>query len=472
MRRTIVTRNNKIVIALSGGVDSSVAAALLMQQQQSQQPQQLTALHMSNWDTADDDSIRTCTSEQDWQDARNLAQHLKLDIHRVSCLQSDYWVSVFEPFIQNLHQHGIMGNPDIACNTHVKFGALQNYIRKRYGTSAPQKEDVKLATGHYARLWHNRLQTVPACVEHAVQLTNDYETIDWLRHWGSSDTPLLLAAADTSKDQSYFLSGCHAASLGNVLFPLGDYFKNNNPNDEVNQQPTVRQLAHDWNLPAATKRESMGICFVGKRRTGFASFVQDYLPAPPTKRLQFVDIDHQTILHRTDEPMHHVLYTIGQGAKLSGLSEKYFIVDHNHHLYSHDSYDIFHTVTVCAGTHHPALYSDSFTVQSVHWMGGWPPPSSGSPSAAAAAATRIRAQCRTRHLQPLVDCTIEWTTSATSSSTAVAVYLDQPLRGLTIGQQAVFYTLSGTVCLGGGPIATRGPSYHEQNKQVESNILL
>ena len=369
---TVSSSTKKVVIALSGGVDSSVAAALVVEQYRKEE---VAALHMSNWDTVEDDSVSSCTSEKDFRDALSVANHLKIPLSRVTSLQSDYWCSVFEPYIEHLAK-GIMGNPDIACNTHVKFGALWSHIQQKYG------KDAQLATGHYARLWHrNNKNDIPDCVQE--QAADAFQTLDWLRRWGGSDNldPLLLAATDRTKDQSYFLSGCHAASLRNVLFPLGEYRKNKPPSDSnnndgnshnMNNLPTVRQLAGDWQLPSATKRDSMGICFVGKRKAGFASFVQDYLP-PPQKKLQFVDIDTNQVLHRTNEPAHHVLYTIGQGATLGGLATKYFVVD-NHHHHFHDNSGIdnndkeFHTITVCAGTHHPALYSDSLTLQSVHWM--------------------------------------------------------------------------------------------------------
>jgi len=461
----VSSSTKKVVVALSGGVDSSVAAALIVEQYKKAE---VAALHMSNWDTLEDDSVSSCTSEKDFRDALLVANHLKIPLNRVTSLQSDYWCSVFEPYIERLAK-GITGNPDIACNTHVKFGALWPHIQQKYG------RDAQLATGHYARLWHRNKNAneIPDCVQEQAEAAAAFQTLDWLRRWGGSDglDPLLLAANDRTKDQSYFLSGCHAASLRHVLFPLGEYCKNNKPpsdieNNNVNNLPTVRQLAGDWQLPSATKRDSMGICFVGKRKAGFASFVQDYLP-PPQKKLQFVDIDTNQVLHRTHEPAHHVLYTTGQGAKLAGLATKYFVVDNDHHHhYHHDNSSIdnndndFHTITVCAGTHHPALYSDSLTLQSVHWMSG----GGSEPPLPLRLYRRLRAQCRTRHLQPLVDCTLELLDD--DSSSTVRVILDAPLRAITVGQHAVFYCLNGLVCLGGGPIANRGASYLEQGKTL------
>ena len=150
-----------VVVALSGGVDSAVAAALLKKEQQQQQQQSssvdsaksamnLVGIHMSNWNSAshDDDSLTACSSEADWQDALRTAQHLDVPVTRVTQFESDYWCHVFEPYVRVLADTGATGNPDVACNTRVKFGALLQHCQRTYGP------DTKLATGHYARLWH------------------------------------------------------------------------------------------------------------------------------------------------------------------------------------------------------------------------------------------------------------------------------------------------------------------------------
>jgi tRNA U34 2-thiouridine synthase MnmA/TrmU len=471
----VTTTKTVVVVALSGGVDSGVAAALL-QQQYSQHV--VTGIHMSNWNavTHDDDSVTACSSETDWNDAAATAQHLNLPVTRVTRFESDYWCHVFEPYIQQLYTTGAMGNPDIACNTHVKFGALLSYCLQTYGGC--NNNTTKLATGHYARLWHRMNTTdteqhettilcngktvirVPACVEESCTTTGvdaAVADLDWLRQWGNdSTTPLLLAAADPSKDQSYFLSGCSASSFRHVLFPLGEIYKTTTTGhggDDDGLIPTVRELAANLQLPVAHKRESMGICFVGKRQAGFRSFVADYLPVA-TQKLQFRDVDTGVIVHQGDAPAHAVLYTPGQGAKLSGSPQKYFVVD-NHWKDRHrrsDNNTEYHTVSICAGTHHPALYSDSLYLSRVHWLSDTPP-------IPLLQTKRIRLQCRIRHLQPLVDCTI-WQ----HEDGGVQVHFDTAVRGITRGQTAVFYI--GLVCLGGGPIAASGPTYFEQGRQL------
>lgn len=479
--------SSTIVVALSGGVDSGVAAALLLQQDQNYAAT-ITGVHMSNWNTAshDDDSLSACSSEADWNDAERTAKHLQMPIARLTHLESDYWCHVFEPYIQQLVTTGAMGNPDVACNTHVKFGALLHYCLQRYGPHT-----TKLATGHYARLWHRQQQpqgsirvrngraipTVPACLEEDV-VSMDH--VDWLQCWGSesSFSPLLMAAADPSKDQSYFLAGCSISAFRHVLFPLGDLYKttaaasgdtHGGSATTATATTTVRDLATRWQLPVAQKRESMGICFVGKRRLGFRSFAANYLPVP-THKLQFRDVDTGTIVHCTDAPAHAVLYTTGQGAKLSGHPQKYFVVDNHwkdHRSSSNGMNEEYQTVSVCAGTHHPALYSDSLSLTSVRWLGDGPPTpllQSGS----------MRAQCRIRHLQPLVDCTVttvpqqQQPFANINSGGVLQVHFDTPMRGIAPGQMAVLYF--GLVCLGGGPIATKGATYFELGKRLPESL--
>jgi tRNA U34 2-thiouridine synthase MnmA/TrmU len=466
----------RVVLALSGGVDSAVAAALLQETYGSSNNSDigsavLQTVHMSNWNsnTQDDDSIASCTSEQDWKDATAVAEHLRLNLTRQH-FEREYWNQVFEPYVNDILR-GTMGNPDIGCNVHVKFGALREFVRRRYGRHRPQSgahtpggTEPLLATGHYARLWHrNRADSaMPLYVEEA--LATHHDEADWVLRWGwdqppsphyshhnhqyQTPPPLLLAAADPSKDQSYFLSACAGYQLSNVLFPLGEYYKKENPSNDG--KPTVRQLAKDYNLPNANKRESMGICFVGKRQSGFGDFLHEYLPHP-LRPLQFVDVETGAVLPApTPKNAHAVLYTIGQGAKISGASEKYFVVD----------LDVAQNrVLVCAGTHHPALYADSLVLETVYWTAGEMPGPLQKRG-------RLRLQCRIRHLQPLIDCELR-----VESDGSLTVYFDKAVRGITPGQTAAFYALDGLLCLGGGPIERRRASYWEQGRELHNDVL-
>ena len=188
-----------------------------------------------------------------------------------------------------------------------------------------------IATGHYARLWHRPntrginhdhhdhqddefLSSPMVCVQESLADTPEEE---WIYNWGRSSTdshgmnPLLLSGADGRKDQSYFLCGVKGDAFSNVLFPLGDLIKDKSTstsihtdhevdptrtdipvgnNDDVNLNTmSVREIASLSGLPTASKKDSMGICFIGKRK--FPAFISEYLPPNESLTRNFIDID-------------------------------------------------------------------------------------------------------------------------------------------------------------------------------------
>jgi tRNA U34 2-thiouridine synthase MnmA/TrmU len=426
-----MTTRRKIAIAMSGGVDSSVAAYLLKQQYPHDH---IMALHMNNWNVQDEEEAPTTGClEQDRKDAEAVCRHLSLPPLHSASFAAEYWTGVFEPFVEGIAQHNAMPNPDVGCNAIVKFGAMKDYAHKTLGADM-------IATGHYARLWDRlQLDANDSGEEHGLLL----EDHDWLHTWGDKEDPLLLAGVDKTKDQSYFLAGVQGRSFRNVLFPLGDLNKSGTAAACSNTATTttVRQLAEEAQLPNATKRDSMGICFVGKR--DFGSFISQYLPALPPPG-NFIDVETGAIVGQHGSSLH---YTIGQGAKISGAAQKWFVVDHVNDC----------DVLVCAGTHHPALYSEDMRVHDMIWIGGEIP-------APLRETGRLRLDCRTRHLQPLVSCEIRFT----SDGGPYRIHFDQPIRAITPGQMAVFYI--GDVCLGGGAIVERGPSHHERGLDLPSTL--
>jgi tRNA-specific 2-thiouridylase len=213
------TRDQRVIVALSGGVDSAVAALLLRQQ-----GLEVHGLFMSNWD--EDDAY--CTGARDYQDARAVARELGIVLHRVSFARQ-YRARVFQSFIADIAA-GRTPNPDVLCNREIKFGVCREYARRLGG--------AWLATGHYARLD------------------------------ADADGPALLKARDAAKDQTYFLHGVARAQLQAVLFPLGELTKEE-----------VRERARQAGLPVCDKPDSTGICFIGERP--FAEFLRTYLPEQP-----------------------------------------------------------------------------------------------------------------------------------------------------------------------------------------------
>lgn len=316
-------------------------------------------------------------------------------------------------------------NPDILCNREIKFKAFLEYADK-IGADL-------VATGHYASL---------------------------RRESEGAAAPQLFAARDDTKDQSYFLSNVAGRAFSKVLFPLGELRKSE-----------VRQIALDEGLCTAEKKDSVGICFIGKR--DFGDFIHQYIPRQ-TGAFHTVD---GARMHAHDG---FTAYTIGQGARIQGMSEKWFVVGKR---------KADHGVVIAPGTRHPALFTDSLfaSAGAFNWISGALPQElleTGS----------LRCRYRVRYRQELGDCTLslvsaqeardgassltDWevpsdsdtvATDADACKTFLRVNFDQPQRGVTPQQALVLYRSDG-LCYGGGPIAVAGKSYHEQGKVLAADV--
>ena len=202
----------KVCIGLSGGVDSSVAALLLKQQ-----GYDVFALFMQNWHDASTTLHGDCEWEEDRFVAELVARKIGIPFYFVD-LSKEYRQRVVD-YMFDEYEKGRTPNPDVLCNREIKFDAFLK-CAKKLGADY-------VATGHYCRK----------------------ETID------GPEGPVhrILAGADPNKDQSYFLCQLTQEQLSQAMFPIGDIIK-----------PEVRRLAHEADLPSADKKDSQGICFVGK----------------------------------------------------------------------------------------------------------------------------------------------------------------------------------------------------------------
>jgi tRNA-specific 2-thiouridylase len=205
---------SKIVfLGMSGGVDSSVSAYLLQQQ-----GYKVVGVFMKNWsgrlETGRGVFDFPCSSQSDYEDARQVAGHLGISIYTFD-FEAEYRNRVIEYFIAEI-KRGRTPNPDIMCNKEIKFKV---FLDKCLSLGADY-----IATGHYARI--NKAE-------------------DGIYH--------LLKGIDNTKDQSYFLSTLGQYELSHTLFPVGDI-----PKSEV------RRIADEIRLPNAKKPDSQGICFVGE----------------------------------------------------------------------------------------------------------------------------------------------------------------------------------------------------------------
>ena len=199
----------KVCIGLSGGVDSSVAALLLKQQ-----GYDVFGLFMQNWHDASTTLHGDCEWEEDRFVAEMVARKVGIPFYFVD-LSKEYRQRVVD-YMFSEYEKGRTPNPDVLCNREIKFDAFLKCAEK-LGADM-------VATGHYCRK-----ETLP------------------------DGTHRILAGSDPNKDQSYFLCQLSQEQLAKAMFPIGDILK-----------PEVRRLAHEADLPSADKKDSQGICFVGK----------------------------------------------------------------------------------------------------------------------------------------------------------------------------------------------------------------
>lgn len=263
----------KVLLGLSGGVDSAVAAYLLKEQ-----GYDVTCAFMRNWDSYTNNDILgnptieddVCPQEQDYADAKAVADALELPLHRVDFVK-EYWDNVFTYFLDE-YKKGRTPNPDILCNKYIKFDAFMKY--------AQELGFDTVATGHYAQVVHGEEESQ------------------------------LLRGADNNKDQTYFLCQISKDALRHALFPIGQMEKHE-----------VREIADRMHLDSVSKKkDSTGICFIGERN--FKEFLQNYLPS---KDGDIVDIE---TLDKVGEHIGVLYYTIGQrkGLGIGGNRGPWFVV--------------------------------------------------------------------------------------------------------------------------------------------------
>ncbi|MCJ7575329.1 MAG: tRNA 2-thiouridine(34) synthase MnmA [Dehalococcoidia bacterium] len=337
----------KVAVALSGGVDSSAAALLLKQA-----AYEVIGVHMRLRDSPDFDSQA--------HRAESICRILAIPYHQLD-LQKEFESRVVDYFCQE-YQRGRTPNPCVACNEHIKFGLL---LDKALTLGADY-----LATGHYARVEHFR------------------------------DGHRLLKAADTSRDQAYFLYTLTQEKLGRVLFPLGGYSR-----DEV------KQMARQAGLPTATK-SSQDICFVSKKNYG--AFLSQRFSATPG---EVVDTGGKRLGQHRGIPF----YTIGQrhGLGLASGQPLYAIriePEGNRIVLGPEK----------------ELYSQVFIARKLSWIAGKAPQEP------------ITVKAKIRYKSKEADATLSFTNDS------VEVRFARPQKAITPGQAVVFYNVDEV--LGGGII--------------------
>ena len=233
----------KVFIMLSGGVDSSVAAARLVDA-----GYDVEGVYMQNWSQDNisnfkvREMLKNCNFDEDKVYAKATADYLAIPFKVVN-FEREYWDKIIEPFFAGIAKGG-MPNPDIWCNRFIKYGVFLEW-------ALANGADF-VASGHYARL----RREIP---NHKFQITDKYQiqkskdiNKSKILNLKSANVNLL-RGVDESKDQSYFLSQVPKGKLQYALFPIGHMYKS-----QVRDEALVR------GLPTATRRDSQGICFIGK----------------------------------------------------------------------------------------------------------------------------------------------------------------------------------------------------------------
>ena len=381
----------RVVVGLSGGVDSSVAAYLLQQQ-----GYEVIGLFMKNWH---DDSVtisNECPWLEDSNDALLVAEKLGIPFQTVDL--SEAYKEKIVDYMFNEYEKGRTPNPDVLCNREIKFDVFMK-IALSLGADY-------VATGHYCRKG-----------EIEVNGEKIYQ---------------LLAGADNNKDQSYFLCQLSQEQLAKSLFPIGELTK-----------PEVREIAQELDLVTAEKKDSQGLCFIGKVR--LPEFLQQKLQPKDglifqiDKNNPVYNLEKGTNLSFEEElvfdaqkidytpEMGKVVgkhqgahyFTTGQrkGLNVGGTTDPLFIIATN-----------VETNTIYTGlsSHHPGLFKKALRIETseVHWI---------RTDLALANSEKMAVMARIRYRQPLQKAVLH------QFENGMYVAFEEPQSAITEGQFVAWY---------------------------------
>lgn len=354
-------KKKRVVVAMSGGVDSSMAAVLLKQQ-----GYEVIGISLKLWDYNEEGRTKTnktCCSYRDIQDARRVCDRLEIPFYAFS-YKKEFEKNVIQTFVSEYTQ-GRTPNPCILCNQHIKFDRLLEEAKK-LGADY-------LATGHYARVEKDE-----------------------------KGAYRLLKGTDPLKDQSYVLFGLNQEILKKVLFPIGDYTKDQ-----------IRKIAEEFDLPTASKPESQDICFVPDH--DYAKFVAKYDTNFKALPGNFVDVDGHVLGRH--EGIH--AYTVGQrrGLGIAG-GERLYVT----------RIDVSkNEIELSTGE---GASQDTFIASRINWI---------SPFSLSALECGVKVRYQKDEILAIVE---------PQDETSAVIRLKNHYRGITPGQAAVFYR--GNEVLGGG----------------------
>ena len=393
----------RVVVGLSGGVDSSVAAYLLQQQ-----GYEVIGLFMKNWH---DDSVtisNDCPWLEDSNDALLVAEKLGIPFQTVD-LSEEYKEKIVD-YMFNEYEKGRTPNPDVLCNREIKFDVFMK-IALSLGADY-------VATGHY-------------CQKSEIEV--DGKTVYQLR-----------AGADNNKDQSYFLCQLSQEQLSKALFPIGELTK-----------PEVGEIAAEMELVTAEKKDSQGLCFIGKVR--LPEFLQQKLQPKEGVIIQIDKNNPVYNLQKKDDlaleeelisASNKIIYspemgkvvgkhqgahyfTVGQrkGLNVGGTAEGLFVIATDVNT---------NTIYTGMGSHHPGLFRSALFIEQseVHWV---------RPDLALANGEQMEVMARIRYRQPLQKAILY------QYENGMYVSFEEPQSAITEGQFVAWHL--GDELVGSGVIS-------------------
>ncbi len=347
----------KVVVALSGGVDSSVTIWILKQL-----GFKIKCVFIKCWES------KNCQFKKDLKDCKTICKLFNIKLIKIN-LSYEYWNKVFKIFIKELKKSKTP-NPDILCNKEIKFNIFIKFSINIL------KADF-ISTGHYV---------------------NKYK---------KNNLYLLIKSKDKKKDQSYFLYNIKQKQLNKCIFPLGNYIKKN-----------IRKIAKNLNLPNSNKKDSTGICFIGKKK--YFIFIKKYIKK---KIGNIINLENNKIIGIHEGLF---LYTIGQRKNLylkNGYKKPLYVVKKNVKT---------NELIVCE-KNNKLLYKKIFFIKKIHFIH------------LNYVKKKIKCKVKIRYQQKSTLCKIYFI-----KKNNIKIILKTPLFAITIGQSAVFYKKN--ICLGGGII--------------------
>lgn len=346
----------KVAMLISGGVDSSVALKLLKQQ-----GYKITAFYIKIWMEDKFSFLSQCPWQEDLKYIEEICQQEKIPLQIIP-LQKEYWRRVVKEAVKEV-KAGRTPNPDMWCNQRIKFGVFYDYIGQDYD---------KVASGHYAQVEEENGKFY------------------------------LKKSPDPIKDQTYFLALLNQSQLKRALFPIGHLTKQE-----------VRQLANKFDLPNKDRKDSQGICFLGKIK--YRDFIKEHLGMRPGKIIN-IDTGQEVGQHEG-----YWFFTIGQRQGIGLSGGPWYVVKK----------DIKYNIIYISQSRLVVRQAkDNFEVKDMHWITQTP--------------NKDKLQVKVRHGPKIYKCVIKQTDQG------LKVKLNEADQGIAAGQYAVFY--DGEYCLGGGVI--------------------